>query len=333
MLGAVFFALPRAARASITPSTSFSTAVAQNDSNVIFYIGSSTIAGPLNSMSVWLGDETGGSVITVQLRVTCFADDTTTSQTGCTSASAFSSNILNVYNSFGQEYFFTWSSPISLQVGKYYTLEILSTGGNQAVVYGATTLQWANQCNWAGLGSNCTGTPYFTLNASPDWSGLNATSTALTSLYQAGASSTLSVIQQRCSGSGNIFGDAICAAFVFVFVPDPQILNQFAALPTTEADHWPFSWVAGVTTAFDALSASSTSNLPTYSMNLASVDPASTTPLGPILPSFTFFSSSTVLQYIGQSNWNALMAIMTAVLYMLLVYDIFFTLRNRFHRV
>jgi hypothetical protein len=120
---------------------------------------------------------------------------------------------------------------------------------------------------------------------------------------------------------------------ILCFVPNPHILNSYAQLPQTEASHWPFSWVISIQAAFSGQSASSTANLPSYTLNFASVDPASTTAMGPILPSFTALSSTTVLTYIGQTNWNLLQSFIVAILYLMFGYDVFFTLRNRFHRV
>jgi len=337
VLGAVFFAFP--VFADIIPNHDFSTPVASNDSNVNFYIGSSTVAGFLSDVSVWLGDSTGGSGTIVSVRVTCFANDTNSSQTGCTSAAAFESQSLTIYNTFGQEYFFSLATPISLQVGKYYLLEILgATGSDKPVVYGAATLQWPVQCSFAGGSAQCTGTPYFTTNAAPDWSGINATSTPLTALYQGGASSTLTLIQARCTGTGGgIFGEAICAAFSFLFVPDPAILNGYASLAsTTIPSKFPFSYVAGVSAAFGSLTASSTDNLASVTLPFHSIGVGSTTPLGLaniVSADITAFSSSTIETYIPAGTWAFFQSLIALGIWLTFAADVFFTVRNQMHRV
>lgn len=314
-----FIGFSRPASAAIVQNRDYSTPVASNDSNVNFYIGSSTAASTLTNMSVWLGDSTGGAGTAVSLRLTCFANDTTSSQTGCTDTSVHVSNSLSVFNTFGQEYFFQWSAPVSLQAGKYYLLEILgATGSDKPVVYGATTYQWANQCNFAGLGSQCTGTPYFTLNAAPDWTGLNATTTALTSLYQSGASSTLSLIQTRCAGSGNLLSEAFCAAGSFLFIPDPNVLNGFASLAsTTLPSKFPFNWFYAVTGAFNSLTASSSANMAVVSIGYSAIDPATSTIFGPILPDVTLLSSSTINKYMPAGMLNTLLLLEATALWVI----------------
>jgi len=298
-LGAVFIGLPHAAHADIVQQRDFSTPVASNDSNVNFYIGSSTVALVISDMSVWLADSTGGLGTTVSLRLTCFANDTTTSQSGCADTSAHTSNSIAAYNTFGQEYFFTWTVPVTIQANKYYLLEIVgATASDKPVVYGATTLQWSNQCNFAGLGSQCTGTPYFTENAAPNWTGINASSTPLTALYNNTASDTLSHIATQCQASGNVFSEALCATFTFLLVPDPTIVNGYASLAsTTLPSKFPFSWFYAVNGTFNSLTASSTANMAAVSVALSSADPATTTPFGHILPDMTVLSTSTITHF------------------------------------
>lgn len=335
ILAGLFFSSALSARADIVPSYVATTKVASGSSNVNFYIGSSTVAATMSSMSVWLGDPTAGSGTTVSLRLTCFADDTTTSQAGCTSTAAYTSDSLTLYNAAGQEYFFTWWTPVAIQTGKYYLLEILgATGSDKPDVYGASTLQWANQCNFASGGSDCTGTPYFTTNAAPDWSGLNATSTALTALYGQGASSTLALIQDRCTGTGGgIFGEAICAAFTYLLVPDPTITNGFVALAsTTLPTKFPISWFYSLRATFSGLSASSSANMASVSLALQGVDPASTTAFGNILPNVDLLSSTTIETYLSPSLLSGLLALESAALYVIVAFVIFERVRHKWLR-
>lgn len=153
-----------------------------------------------------------------------------------------------------------------------------------------------------------------------------ATSSA--SLFAAFSTTTIAV---SCA-TGNVFSDALCAAGTFLFIPNPTILNQYLQLPSIQQTHFPFSWLYQVQSTINTQSAS-TGNLPTYSLDLATVDPSTSTPLGGVLPNFTFFSSSTVMAYLPSSDWSNLQALLAAVLWLGLVVDIFFVLRNRFHRV
>jgi len=323
--------------ADIVSQTVYSTVVASNDSNVNFYVGSSTAVQAVRDMSVWLGDSTGGLGTSVSLRLTCFADDTSTSQTGCTSSSSFTSNTLTIYNTVGQEYFFTWSAPITMQVGKYYLLEIVgSSGSDKPNVYGASTLQWPNQCSFAGGSSQCSGTPYFTLDAAPDWTGLNATSTALTALFQGTASDTLTVIASRCAGS-NLFAEAICSAFSFVFIPDPSVMNGFATLAsTTIPQKFPFSWIVGFRTAMNLQSASSSANFIDVVLPLHSIGVGSTTPLGlasVLAADVDAFGTTTISKYLPDATRNTLLTLVSYALYFGLGWFIFHDARRRFQRV
>lgn len=244
----------------------------------------------------------------------------------------------------------TLSSVYQLQSGSYYELGYTLTSNVGVAqfmyIYGSQTDRYSSGASLQGTATGVQLGPVLDLffqvygysTYTPDWSLLSvpivysSTSTALATSSALWGSISLASTTQQCN-SGNLFSDGLCSAGVYLFVPNQQILAAFAELPQAESTHWPFSWIIAVQTAFSSQGASSTANLPTYSYDLASVDPASTTPLGPILPTFTFLSSTTVLTYISQANWNLLQALVTSLLYLLFAYDVFFTLRNRFHRV
>jgi len=333
-LGAVFIAVP--VHADITPQTDPFAVVRTGDSNVSWYMGTSTSNATLSSVGLWLAEPTAvGS--SVYIRITCFANTYSTSQSGCTDSSAHQSAAVSVFSTTGQSYFFTYTSPVALQSGKVYLMEIVSVSPYVSV-YGTTSYQFAGQCDYAALGSvDCTGTPYFTTNSIPDWSGLNATSTALTALYQSGASSTLGIIQARCTGTGGgVFGEAVCAAFSFLFIPNPSILNGYASMPAEMGNHFPVSYVAGVAAAFNSLNASSTANMITVSLPFHSIAIGTSSPLGLsnlVSADVDAFSTSTIEHYIGTSNWALFQSLIALAIWLTLASDIFFTVRNQMHKV
>jgi len=155
------------------------------------------------------------------------------------------------------------------------------------------------------------------------------TSSALGFLDNSSGTSTVAAIGEQCSQAGNFFSYGICVAFSYLFLPDPTILNQWSAIASTTEAKFPFSWVSEVKSSITGLTASSTSNSPTYTINLHDLGLGSTSPIGNILPNLTAFSSTTVLSYIPAPVWNAGQALIAAVLWLALGFDIYMTVRRR----
>lgn len=148
-----------------------------------------------------------------------------------------------------------------------------------------------------------------------------ATSSSLFSGFD--ATSTLGKLDAQCSQATNLFAEGLCMAGVFLFVPDPATLDDFFALPSVAATKFPFSWIYGVKGQFDVLSASTTSNFASLSLNLASTGVGSTTAIGNILPNFVGFSTTTLLAYIGSGVWNTFQDLISAGLWLGLVLYIY----------
>jgi len=144
---------------------------------------------------------------------------------------------------------------------------------------------------------------------------------ASSSLWSAYASS--SALAASCD-SGNIFSDGICEAFSFIFVPNPNVLNQFVALPTLASTKFPFSWIYGVQAEVATLSASSTSNMIGLQLNLGSLGIGSTTSMGNILPNFEAFGTSTIETYVSPTEWQYFQDWIAFALWLGLIADVFF---------
>jgi len=145
-------------------------------------------------------------------------------------------------------------------------------------------------------------------------------------------STTLSVIVEQCSTSGNIFSYAICRTFAYLFTPGADALNEMAGVPALAATKFPFSWVAGMKDIYDGLTASSTENFIGLRLNLSTVDMASSTAFGRILPDVTLFGTSTVSRYIPDGFRQGWLYIIGLGLWLTLATDIFYGVRNRWHK-
>lgn len=331
---ALFVAFPSYSYAQVVEQTNAWTQVASSDSNVTFYIGTTTQDVTLSSVGVFVNNPDGLGV-DMQLRLTCYANSYSTSQTGCTTTSALTTASSTIYNTNAQVIYFSYTTPVTLQSGKVYLMEIMETTSQPTTfsVYGDTTYQFTNQCNPTafGIGVQCSpGTPYFTFNSIPDWTGINATNTPLLALYDSDATTTLDLIQSRCVQDGALdFGYAICSATTFLFVPSPEIINGYAALPDTVENKFPFSWYTGLRDLYSGLVASSTSNMATVSVGFAAVDPAASSSFGAILPNMTVLSSSTITQYMPTGFLSVLLALETAALWVLFGFFIYREMNGR----
>jgi len=184
-------------------------------------------------------------------------------------------------------------------------------------------------------------TPYFELyaNALPDWNAISfpavfsTTSAAIaasSSLW--GAYATSSQLAAQCT-TGNVFADAICEAFSFVFVPNPNVLSQWALLPQVILGKFPFSWFTGIQTTYAGLVASTTPNFLPVAINFHDAGVGSTTPFANLLPNVTVLSTTTISTYIPTPVWNFMQGLIAFALWLGLADFIFFEVRNEMHKV
>jgi len=227
--------------------------------------------------------------------------------------------------------------------GRYYFLHVNKTGPTNGIITLLGNNTASSTCV-AGCIVQNTGQPYFiitsgtsTINwdaatiATPiDWSALVFVSTT-TGLFSGTTSqAALDSIADRCEDpNNNLFSRGLCYAGVYLFIPDPGILNNYAQLPTLMQTKFPFSWVAQVKEAISARTAGASGQMTAFSFNLANLGIGSSTPIGNVLPNYVGFSSTTVTQYIGLSAWNAGQALIAAALWLALGLDIYYTVRRR----
>jgi len=171
-----------------------------------------------------------------------------------------------------------------------------------------------------------------------DWSAItfptvySTTSPAIAASSSLWANLDLASTTLQCA-TGNIFTDGLCTAFSFLFVPDPNTLNNYTTFTAMLETKFPFSWMYQVQTAITGLTASSTSNFQTASLNLASLGVGSTTAIGNILPDVDVLSTTTIEKFMPSGMWSSIQALIAAALWLSLGLYIFYEVRGLLHRV
>jgi len=328
---ALFIGLP--VNAQVTQQTNAWSQVDTGDTNTTFYIGTTTAAMSIDTVGVFIRNPSGTGV-SMQVRLTCFANQFNSSQAGCTDTSALTTASTTIFNTGGQVIYFTYPSSVTLKNGKSYVMEIMrSSGSGTFDVYGDNVYQFNRQCNFAGGGNDCSGAPYFTFNSLPNWTGINATNTPLLALYNNNATATLDAIQTRCVRDGLIdFGYAMCSAFAFLFIPDTAVYASYNQALDTAKGQFPVSWYYGIKATYDGLTASSTANMATVVVPFGDYDPATSTPFGNILPNATLLSSTTISTYLSPTLLNLILTLEVAAIWILFSMFIFHDVQRRFFR-
>jgi len=95
---------------------------------------------------------------------------------------------------------------------------------------------------------------------------------------------------------GSTLSQSACQVGAFLFVPSPSSLSNFQGLLLTSRTKIPFSYFYGFSTVYGGVTASTSSNLPSFAIDLP--DFGSTTPLGDVIPThIDFFSTTTISKY------------------------------------
>lgn len=182
----------------------------------------------------------------------------------------------------------------------YYKVQMTSDFSNAGIfnpgsvggLYG-----WVPPTGWATTTATISNFfPYFTIVAD----GFQITPTASSSgLFLSGAQEFCHSQFGSSTSFGSDIGNGICIAVGYLFVPTPESVQAIPNLQTSLALHAPFSWVYGTISTWNTLSASSSVNLPIYTVDSSKFDFSSSTALGSILPSsITLLSTSTINTYL-----------------------------------
>jgi len=135
-----------------------------------------------------------------------------------------------------------------------------------------------------------------------------STQTSLNSAQAFCGSATFATSTSFWDGVAASFSRGICLAFAYVFVPSTESVAQFGSLGDTARTKIPFSYAYELAGDVAALTASTTENLPTFSLPFPAL--GSTTAMGSLIPSsISFFSTTTISAYLSDSNREALLGL------------------------
>lgn len=113
-----------------------------------------------------------------------------------------------------------------------------------------------------------------------------------------------------------------CNVGVFLFVPSQSALSQFYSLSSTSQSKIPFSYYYGIKNIFYGLTASSTENLPNWSIPFPNL--SSTTPLGSIIPTtIPILSTSTIDKYYPTAIRETVLTLASFVIWVLVALVIY----------
>lgn len=237
----------------------------------------------------------------------------------------------NAGTGYGADFYFgsylVTNYPASIGVPLYVCIDRAGSYPTPCLNWAQITVFASTSLSVASSSPNIDWSQYWapTLNATN--SAAIATSGALWGSLEI-ASSTV-----NCTG-GNIFSNGICSAFAYLFVPDPNILNDTVHLPQVAESRFPFNWVVELQTIFGGL-ASSTDQMTSFSYSWSAMSVATgTLSLHSIAPaSTTIFSRGTIQTYLPNSIWNVFQTLIAAGIWLTFAADVFFTARNQMHRV
>jgi len=123
---------------------------------------------------------------------------------------------------------------------------------------------------------------------------------------------------------GSSISNGFCQVFTTLLVPSQNSLQQFSLIPNVVESKIPVSYFFDVLGIFNSLSASSSQNIPDYSINLQSIGIGSTTALGDILPASTdLLSSSTIGKYLPSGVHDTLYALAEAAIWLAVAYALY----------
>jgi len=290
-------------------------------SNHFYYNLNSNVTVFQNLGAGFSGDITEMAAVVAQTNVAgadltmaiyCFTDDFYL--TGCGKSATTTATFIQTSGGF------TWATttlatPYTMDPTRTYRLSVAIDGvnaGDDVYVAGTNLAVWGGgaalpgdasvQGTVAAIAFNLSGNNFFGDPTGASFGDISTSTIAGDSLFGEGASSTLALISERCAGS-NIFAEALCSAFSFMFLPSTETLEAFTGIPEVAAERFPFSWIYGVKSEIESLSVSSTTAMTALAYNYANLGIGSTTPMGNILPNIEVFSKNTIETYISAGLW------------------------------
>jgi len=158
------------------------------------------------------------------------------------------------------------------------------------------------------------------------YSGISASTTASTTTDYNFAGGYTGFIPTSCNWLD--IGCNLVNAGGFLFTPSVDAVNKLGSLQYEVRDRFPFSYFQSVINGIDALHATSTTQMVSYNLNLHDAGIGTTSPMGNILPNFTFLSSSSIQSYYPAGLFDAFKGLVSAVLWLMWIQYMFFRVRD-----
>jgi len=324
---ALSFLVPTAAAFLLPLSASAFTIAAQpNSTTQITSTGGTAIifpvtSGVVDSFSVDLAGVNGFPGTDATWQIDCYTDSSLT--VNCPAPYTFTITLASgdvIFDGVKRTYTTTNISPsLTLDVNNVYVIG--NWPSNHYTLYGTSTVTGSQNYSFSGTNS----LPWNAITFPFVYSTTSQAIAASSSLWEsiAAASSTI-----NCS-NGNLFSDALCSVGTYLFIPNPTIVDSIMGLPQSGAEKFPFSWYAPIADVFSTLTASSTSNMATLSINFAAWDPATSTAFGPILPNAIFLGTSTILKYVSQGTLNVWLFMESCALWVLFGFHQYWMIKHK----
>lgn len=143
------------------------------------------------------------------------------------------------------------------------------------------------------------------------------------SLWGGLSTTSIQALSVQCDYGYNVLASGLCQAIAYLFTPNPNVFTNYNNVVTSGADKFPFSWYYSLRTGLATLNASTTNNMVDLRYNFANLGIGSTTPMGNIMPNVTVFSTSTVTNYVGATNWALFYSMMIAAEWLAFAYYLY----------
>jgi len=119
----------------------------------------------------------------------------------------------------------------------------------------------------------------------------------------------------------------------YLFIPGENTFSQYASLRTQLETKFPFSYFFSMRDVWLGLRQATSTPAVSYSINLHDMGYGSTTPIGNIIPNINALSTTTIRKYLSDSNYNALMTLASAIIWLLGFAYIWYDIRKITHKV
>lgn len=203
--------------------------------------------------------------------------------------------------------------------GTYYArANLLDAGANNVATSSVITYGISTPVPY-GSYIDASGTVYY-------YSGISASTTASTTTDYNFAGGYAGFVPTSCNWLD--IGCNLVNAGGFLFTPSVDSINKLGSLRYEVRDRFPFSYFQSVINGIDALHATSTTQMVSYNLNLHDVGIGTTSPMGNILPNFSFLSASSIQSYYPAGLFDAFKGLVSAVLWLMWIQYMFFRVRD-----